>query len=159
MAAGEMAVRPAIRTMYETLGEDGYRHYHSQQPLRSVERQMRQVLATVPCGDGNAETALEWISWYTEHGAGCGWKANMDADFPKGEVLVSATPGGNEGWMIYVLVQPDRDGDFQLAVAIKYLSDRDVVFEAAKALALAFDEGLYESEAPPVPDQASANAR
>ena len=157
MATNETAVRPAIRTMYETLGEDGYRHYHSQQSIRSVERQMRQVLATVPCEDGNAESILEWISWYTKDGGI--FDVDMDAAFPKGEVLVSATPGGNEGWMIYVLVQLDRAGDFRPVVAIKYLSNRDLVFEAAKALALAFDEGLYTSEAPPVPDQASANAR
>ncbi|RMF14661.1 MAG: hypothetical protein D6757_05915, partial [Alphaproteobacteria bacterium] len=152
MAAGEMAVRPAICTMYETRGEDGYLHYHSQQSLRSVERQMRQVLATVPCEDGNAETNLEWISWYTEDGG----IRYGDALFPEGEVLVSATPGRNEGWLIYILVRPRHEPAYQPAMAIKYLSDRDMVFEAAKALALAFDEGLYESEAPPGPDQASA---
>lgn len=145
MAAQDMAVRPAIHTMYETIGDDSYRHYHSQQSIRSVERQIRQVLATVPCEDGNADTVLEWITWYTEDG-GIRYE---DAAFPEGNVLVSATPGSNEGWMIYILVQPRQAHDYRPAMAIKYLSNKDLVFDAAKALALAFDEGLYTSEAPP----------
>lgn len=146
---------PIICTVYETLDGKGYRHYHSQQSIRSVERQVRQVLSTVDGADGcTAAEAAEWFAWYTNDGR----VRHEDAPFPEGDVLVSASPGRCEGWLIYVLVREPSDSAYRPAMAIKYPSDRDLVFEAAKALALAFDDGCYES-VPPPEDTANRRAR
>ena len=133
-----------ICTEYEIVGEDGIRRYAGQQSCASVKRQILLVLSGVRNAEGtSAAEAMEWIAF---HDPGKGL-VRPDAPFPKGVPLVAAHEGSNEGWVIDILVR--RDGAIVPAASIKYLSDRDLVFEAAKALALAFDEGRYEAAPPP----------
>ncbi|RME42250.1 MAG: hypothetical protein D6791_18225 [Chloroflexi bacterium] len=136
-----------IHTTYESVDDQGRVWYHSQQPIGKVECQMREVLDQVRGADGKtANELLEWIAWFDkEKGL---LLRTKDSPFPQGNVQISVRRGGSEGWIINILVG-NRDEAWHEIGAIKFLTDPDLVFAAAKALTLAFEDGLFGYEPPP----------
>lgn len=137
-----------ITTTYGKTAEDGRIVYAGQQPCGQVQRQVEAVLSTVKTADGQtALDALEWIACYARDGS----LAEADAPFMEGEPFVSAGKGNNEGWLITVYTRraATPKPEYGTAMIIKYLADRDLVYEAAKAVSIAFDEGQFHCEPTP----------
>lgn len=137
-----------ITTTYGKPTEDGRVAYAGQQPYGQVQRQVETVLGTVTTADGQtALEALEWVACYARDGS----LAEADAPFMEGEPFVSAGMGNNEGWLVTVYTRraATPKPEYGTAMIIKYLADRDLAYEAAKALSIAFDEGLFHCEPAP----------
>lgn len=144
-----------IRTCYSTVDDRGYIQYHSQKSYEAVEQQVKAVLDTVQSEGVSAGELIEWIASYQKDG---GLIQDPGSAFPKGELRASTHRGRCEGWMIELLIREEGSSAYRLAMAVKFISDPDLVFECGKALSMAVDEGLYGYEPPPgwVPTQEDA---
>ncbi|WP_293648516.1 hypothetical protein [Thiolapillus sp.] len=134
-----------ITTTYGNPTENGRIIYTGQQLCGQVQRQVETVLGTVKTADGQtALDALEWIACYERDGS----LATPESPFMEGETFVSAGMGNNEGWLITVYTRRAADPrpEYGTAMIIKYLADRDLVYDGAKALSIAFDEGQFHCE-------------
>lgn len=100
---------------------------------KQLENTLRDI--DMPSWECNAFEAAEYISFHQ-------YKQNEDTDLPKGELIVIARQGKCEGMRIELMV---RDDNFNCVpiIAVKYLTDRDGVWQVAKDVDEACNNGLY----------------
>jgi len=140
-----------IVTEYTQIGERNRVQHHSMKPFGLIEEAVYAVLETVQSDDGyTAREYLEWIMMYRDD---LERTARPDDLFPRmgarDMIHITVQRGPCEGWHIkFLLCDPDT-GRYSTPITLKYLSNPDLVFRAAKALAEAVDAGSYETELPP----------
>jgi len=128
-----------IVTFYSKRQDNGYLAYAGPRSYGAVKDEMLKVMSTIKDRwDSTADNLYEWMQPEA---------ANWFDDFPFGDVWVTYHTGNCEGYIIRVLVRDvsGRKAVIRPCIAIKFLSDRDMVERTTNALSRAFDEGLFDS--------------
>lgn len=113
----------------------GSYNYAGQKPTEKVLSEVKNVLSSIKDKDGcNAKEAAEWIS------------PDCKELFPAGEPFASMRYGANEGYLVHVFSNNRSEGVIHPAITIKYLSDKYFVYQIARELNEALNDGLYLTE-------------
>lgn len=134
----ELAIRT---TVYQPKIEDGKAtgllEYVTQRSYGELKQQFIEALKSIvmPGWDCNAYDAAEYISFGE-------YKQDEQAPLPKGKTLVLARNGNCEGYRVEVCIITE-DSVLKPIISAKFLSDRDGVWEVAKQIDEACDNGLY----------------
>lgn len=110
--------------------------FDRQQSASEVLNQIKTVLASIPYphDEANALQICEYISRELED----------ETQFPEGEVFTTMRYGTSEGYFVYIYNHAP-DNTIQLVAYIKFLCEKDFVYDVAKQLNEAFRNGLFES--------------
>lgn len=117
--------------------EKGLRSFHAMLPCSRVMDQIEDVLARIK--DEEGVSAMEYAEWTRLSLA-----LQPDAPAPRGDYLVAFSCGRSEGYLVKIFAET-QEGVIPFAI-IKYLSNRQFVWDIVKALTESFDEGAYYPE-------------
>lgn len=118
--------------------ESGYLEYVGQRTFGNVRDQLVEVLKSIyiPKWGHSAFSGIENIGYFNH-------PQNLSEEVPSGDLQVLVKNGSNEGYRIELLIQSKENNQIIPIISLKFLCDKDEVWEIGKLIDAACNRGYY----------------